>query len=191
MKKKLKKFENYALSWKFLKESRWYVVFSVFVFALFFLIGFVFPVFFRQEIIELLKGLAELFVGKGLLETIILIFLNNLQASFLAIVLGIVFGIFPLIILIVNGYILGFVSREAANVKGLSVLWRLIPHGIFELPAVMFSVGLGIKIGTSVLSKKRETKTEFREALRFFLFIVIPLLLIAAIIEGILISLVG
>ena len=68
-------------------------------------------------------------------------------------------------------------------IEGISALWRLFPHGIFELPAVIFSIGIGIKIGVDLLivkkKKKEKLKTNYIEGLRFFLFVVIPLLLLA------------
>ena len=66
----------------------------------------------------------------------------------------------------------------------------LVPHGIFELPAILFSIGIGFKIGIDLFSRKKgNLKYNLREALRFFIYIILPLLIIAAIIEGALISL--
>ncbi|MCR4284623.1 MAG: stage II sporulation protein M [archaeon] len=181
--------KNYSLCWKFLKETKKYILFAIILFAFFFIVGFLFPIFFREQIINLLIELADIFFGKTLIEGIIAIFFNNLQASFFAIIFGIGFGIIPLIIAVTNGYLLGFVSREASNIEGPLILWRILPHGIFELPAVMFSIGIGLRLGVSLFSKERKTKKEFKEAIRFFIFVIIPLLLIASIIEGCLIFL--
>tara|TARA_Y100000034_G_C6716675_1_gene316852 strand:- start:368 stop:697 length:330 start_codon:yes stop_codon:yes gene_type:complete len=103
--------------------------------------------------------------------------------------LGIFLGIFSFLILIVNGYVLGFVASKSVAVEGILVLWRLLPHGIFEIPAVMISAGLGLKLGAYlfVKHKKGDFKQWLLNSLRVFLFIVVPLLIIAAIIEGILI----
>jgi len=180
---------NYTKSWEFLKEGRKYILFAVIIFLLFAIIGFVFPIFFREQVLALLEGLMGVFEGKGVYETIGLIFLNNVQASFLGVVLGIVFGVFPIMTAVVNGYILGFVANAAVGEAGIGVLWRLLPHGIFELPAIMVSIGLGLKIGFELF--KGRLKENFVESLRVFLFIVIPLLVIAAVIEGLLVVLVG
>jgi stage II sporulation protein M len=102
-------------------------------------------------------------------------------------VLGVLLGIFPFLTAISNGYLLGFASKITAESQGLLVLWRLIPHGIFELPAIIISTGIGIKLGISVLKNWNKFKFEFTEALRFFVFVLLPLFLIAAIIEGLLI----
>jgi stage II sporulation protein M len=181
--------DNYSKCWKFLIECRWYNVFVTGIFSLLFLIGFTFPVFFRAEIIIFVEELIELVEGKGLIETFFFIFFNNLKATFFSIILGVSFGILPFFIAFSNGYLIGFVSREVAMIEGISVLWRLFPHGIFELPAVIFSIGIGIKIGVDLLivkkKRKEKLKTNYIEGLRFFLFVVIPLLLLAGIIEAV------
>jgi stage II sporulation protein M len=184
---------HYSACWDFFKESRWHIVFALGVFALMFIIGFAYPVFFRAEIFSFIEELITMLEGKSTIELIGFIFFNNLKASFMAIVLGIVVGIFPLVTSVVNGYLLGFVSREAASVGGISVLWQLAPHGIFELPAIIFSIGIGLKIGADMFSGAvgKKLKHNFREGFRFFVFVVLPLLFVAGIIEGLLIGLLG
>lgn len=181
--------KSYKDSFKFLREARWYIVFALGVFSLFFIIGFLFPIFFNDIITKFLTELEDFFIDKNLFETIFLIFFNNLRAGFFAMILGIGFGIIPLVILIVNGYLVGFVSRGATESENIFVLLKLLPHGIFELPGFLFSVGIGLKIGLSFFDKKNSFKKEIKKSLIFFLFIVIPLLIIAAIIEGLLIVL--
>ena len=104
-------------------------------------------------------------------------------------ILGIFFGIFPLWFTLQNGYVLGFVSSISVGEAGIGSLWRIIPHGIFELPAIFISLGLGIKLGSFVFYKDSRKKfNEFlKNSLRVFIFIVIPLLVLAGIIEGFLI----
>jgi stage II sporulation protein M len=160
---------------------------------MFFIIGFGLPIFFREQIFTIMKELLIQFEGLGVFETIAMIFLNNIQASFFAIVLGAGIGLFPLFASISNGYLLGFVARLAVEEGGILVLWRLVPHGIFELPAIILSIGIGIKLGMNVLLARgwKKFKEDFHEAMRFFLFVIFPLILIAGIIEGILVALVG
>src|SRR3989344_2332310 len=104
-----------------------------------------------------------------------------------------IFGILPLLSIIANGYLVGFVSSMAVQEAGFNSLWRLFPHGIFELPAVFISFGLGIKFGTFIFKKNK--KDAFKEylinCLRVFIFVIIPLLIIAAIIESSLIIFLG
>lgn len=186
--------ENYSKCWKFGKECEWFFVFAFGLFSLMFLIGFAFPVFFREEIFMMLKELVLSLEGFTTMELSSFIFLNNLQASFFAMVFGILLGIFPVMAVVVNGYLLGFVAREAVMVDGIFVMWKILPHGIFELPAVLFSMGIGMKIGASVVglwSEEGMVGYNFREGLRFFVFVVFPLLVVAGIIEGVLIGISG
>ena len=119
------------------------------------------------------------------------ILLNNIQSSFFGMIYGILFGIFPIMASLVNGYLLGFVASEAVQSNGVSVLWRLFPHGIFELPALFISLGLGIKLGSFVFGKNKlkTLKIYFIKSIKTFLLVVVPLLILAAIIEGSLIFL--
>ena len=62
------------------------------------------------------------------------------------------------------------------------------------MPAIIFSIGIGFKIGVSVFGGQgvgEGLRYNFREGLRFFVFVVFPLLVVAGIIEGILIGVVG
>ena len=75
-------------------------------------------------------------------------------------------------------------------------MWKILPHGVFELPAIIFSIGIGLKLGWSVVGGRwsaRKGKGSvgyvFLEGVRFFVFVVFPLLVVAAIIEGLLIGL--
>lgn len=181
--------KNYKESWNFFKKFKIYILASVCIFVFFSLIGFIFPIFFREEIFEFLKQILLKFEGLNLYETVFYIFLNNFKASFFAVILGIALGIFPLVVAIINGYVLGFVSRNVVSEEGFLILWRILPHGIFELPAVLMSIGIGLKIGADVLIKKyrKNLKKDFFSAFKFFIFVIIPLLIIAAVIEGFLV----
>ncbi len=187
--------ENYKLSWAYIKESKDFIYIIIGIFFAFALFGFLVPppAELEEAIMNFLKELLEQTKDFNQLQMIKFIFLNNLKSSFFGLILGVLFGIFPVISSLINGYILGFVALKTVSSEGFLVLWRLLPHGIFELPAVFISLGMGLKLGTFVFQKK---KTEcfgdyFWNSFRVFLFVVIPLLVIAAIIEGILIFLFG
>ncbi len=182
---------NYKKCWGYLLDTKTFILVTLTIFCLFILIGFTLPYFFTEEIMTFMKELLERFAGLNVYETITAIFFNNLKSSFMAMILGIGFGIVPIFVTITNGYLLGFVARLSVEHAGLSVLWRLVPHGIFELPAIIISTGIGLKLGVSIISKKRRKKMnkEIKESIRFFISVIFPLLVIAAIIEGILIFL--
>jgi stage II sporulation protein M len=80
--------------------------------------------------------------------------------------------------------------KHAVNLNGFTVVWRLFPHGIFELPAIIISLGLGFKLGVEIFTKRQIAKN-LREIFKIIFLIIVPLLFIAAIIEGSLIFLIG
>jgi len=187
--------KEYKQSWKYIKESKNFIYISMGVFFAFFILAFfVSPsenilnyIFtFIQELLEKTQGMSAT-------ELINFIFINNLKSSFFGMIFGVALGVFPILALIVNGYLLGFVSSLTTTEYGVLSLWRILPHGIFELPAIFISLGLGLKLGSFVFQKKKQES--FRDfllnSLRVFLFIVIPLLIIAGIIEGTLIFFLG
>ena len=195
MKKDFNLKEEYKQSWNYLKESKNFIYIIIAVFFVFVLIGFFIPapdslveqiLKFIEELIEQTQGMSQ----GGLIK---FIFLNNLQSSFYGMMLGILLGIFPILAAIANGYLLGFVSSMSVENGGFLVLWRLLPHGIFELPAIFISLGLGLKFGTFIFQKRKLEifKEYFFNSLRVFFLIILPLLIIAGIIEGSLIFLVG
>lgn len=189
-KKKLK--ENYSLSLDYIKTSKNYIYASIIIFAVFTLIGYFTPI--PQNIESLLQQFIEELIlktqGMNFSEISLFIFWNNIQSSFMGLVYGIVLGIFPVIAAIANGYLLGYVASESVSIGGIFILWRILPHGIFELPALFISLGLGIKFGTFIFNKEKiETLRDyFWNSIRVFVLIIIPLLVVAAIIEGALIT---
>jgi stage II sporulation protein M len=194
--KKKKRFiflEEFKQSFAYVKESKKFIYAIAGIFFLFVLIGYFIPA--PQEIyskiMEMIKQIMEQTKGMNQLELIKFIILNNSRSTFFGILLGTALGIFPLIISIANGYVLGFVALLSVNEGGILTLWKIFPHGIFELPAVFISLGLGLKLGTFIFhaDKAKFFKEHFIKSLKVFFLIVIPLLIIAGIIEGTLIAL--
>jgi len=187
--------KEYKQSWKYIKESKNFIYISIGIFFAFFILAFfVSP---TEEILNyiftFIQELLEKTQGMSATELISFIFINNLKSSFFGMVFGIALGVFPILALIANGYLLGFVSSLTVVEYGILSLWRILPYGIFELPAIFISLGIGLKLGSFVFQKKKQKS--FRDfllnSLRVFLFIVVPLLIIAGIIEGTLIYLLG
>ena len=185
--------EEYKLSFDYLRESKNFIYFSIGLFLVFSLIGFFVPVpeSIKVKILEMIQELLQQTEGLGWGGLISFIFSNNIQSSFFSMVFGVFLGILPILSAMFNGYLLGFVLAMVIKTEGIFSFWRLLPHGIFELPAIFISFGLGIKFGTFIFWKKRVEKFQeyFWNSLRVFLFVILPLLILAAIIEGTLIFL--
>jgi len=186
--------KHYSLSWQYIKESRNYVLFALFLFLFFIIVALFYQ---PPEVVKIIKEFVEKILketsGLNWWQLSIYILNNNLGNSFMIMLLGVFFGIFPVFTAVANGYVLGFIAEKSVQTEGLSVLLRLFPHGIFELPAVIFAIALGIKLGMFwfAQNRKKEFLRRLEQSLRVFLFVILPLLIIAAIIEGILINAIG
>lgn len=187
--------KNYSYSWNYIKDSRKFIYAIIWIFVLFVILGAFVPVpaSITLEINAFIKQLLGQTEGLSWFGLIKFIFFNNIQTSFSGMIFGFFLGIYSVATTLINGYVVGFVALLAVKEEGLTVLWRLFPHGIFELPALFISLGLGLKFGTFIFQKNK--MKSFQEylinSLRVFVFVIIPLLLIAAIIEGTLIFFVG
>ena len=117
----------------------------------------------------------------------IVIFLNNAFTCFLNIITGPLIGIFPLFSAMINGGLLGWVVQE----EGFAVFGAIAPHGMFELPAYVLSVAIGLRAAREVLKRRegRRLKMTLGVGLRVYLTLIVPLLIIAAFIESALIIL--
>ena len=185
--------ENYVKSVEYIKESKNFICSVLIIFFLFVLIGAFIPIpeVLEQKILKIIEELLKQTENLSAGELIKFIFFNNLQSSFFGLFFGVGLGVFSLITSIVNGYILGFVMLKSVQANGALVLWKLLPHGIFELPALFISLGLGVKLGAFIFKKNKikTLKIYLFESARVFVFVILPLLFIAAIIEGSLIFL--
>jgi stage II sporulation protein M len=243
-KEKINLKQEYAESWDYIKKSKnyfWIIAALIIITAL---IGFFIPApeIISSEILKIINEIIEKTQNMGSLELISFIITNNIQTSFLGMIFGFILGIFPIITAAINGYLIGFVSAMSVGLEGGLSLIKLLPHGIFELPAIILALGLGIKLGdkfveeifrikksylritiiflsiitTSLLAylsylksltltgaiiffvmifaiimifSNKALKLESIKAIRVFVLIIFPLLLIAGIIEGSLILL--
>jgi stage II sporulation protein M len=173
---------------RYLRGSWRHIYIVIVIFFAAGIISFFFPENFTF-LNEILEQLVEDIKGKNTGEMIWYIFQNNVLVSFFAVVLGIGIGIFPVINAIINGTVLGYVLALSVALDGASSVLYLLPHGIFELPAIFIALGLGLRLGMFIFAKDKgkEFKMRFYGSMKVFFMIIVPLLIIAAIIEGILI----
>lgn len=121
------------------------------------------------------------------------IFSNNIRALLLASLLGLFsFGSLALILLLIPMAIVGFFAGEMIPLGSdpLTFLTAFIlPHGIVELPAAIIATAFALRLGASIIAPPpgvtagENLLRALAELLKVFLFVVLPLLLIAAWIE--------
>ena len=187
--------EEYKECWEYLKESKKFIYLVMGIFFVFTMAGFFIPApeYLSEQIMKFIEELLIKTEGLSQFQLIKFIFFNNLKSSFFGMILGILFGVFPVLATIVNGYVLGFVAVLSVSHAGIPSLWRLLPHGIFEFPAIFISLGLGLRLGTFVFKKNewKFLKKNLFKSLKIFVLIIIPLLIVAGVIEGCLIAMTG
>ena len=118
----------------------------------------------------------------------IIIFLKNLLASAMAMLLGLGLGLIPLMVVTSNGFLLGIVGYAAVQKAGFLFLAAgILPHGIIELPVVLVSIAIGFRLGyllaLTLAKEKVDISGETRMAIHFLWRWVAPLLFLAAAIE--------
>ncbi len=140
------------------------------------------------EDLRVLEELSQLLAPFSVL-TAVFIFLKNIQALVISFVLSPVFCLMPVLALTVNGWLIAFVSSAVVSQKSLGfLLGVLLPHGVFELPALIMGEAAALSFGTMAivaLFKKDRRKLllpNLKQNLRY-LMIALALLVPAAIIE--------
>ena len=175
----------------FIREKRKVFYIAAGIFFIFFLLGILFPDFFLDYQRALLGSRGP----DGFLSTFLFILFNNCIIAFTGMITGLLFGVIPLFLLVINGYIIGaIVSNSAQNLEMVDLLVRFLPHGIFEIPAIILSLGFGL-CAYDVIFRARTRKEVFSDIRShlydsFFLFMlkILPLFILAALIETLLIS---
>ena len=117
------------------------------------------------------------------------IMINNISVSFSAVAGGITGGIFTIYILVFNGLLIGSIATLVAENNLAYPFWAFVfPHGALELPAIFFAGGAGLLLGRGILFPGKYLRLE---AIKYYsslaaqlVFGVVPLLMIAGIIEG-------
>ncbi|HLN87978.1 MAG TPA: stage II sporulation protein M [Candidatus Limnocylindrales bacterium] len=177
----------------YLHRLRPYLVASIFLFGIGLVIGLMIVNRFPQMAETFESSLAsfiKVFRGLPKFKLAGAIFVNNTVKTLAMILLGALLGVVPAFFLIVNGAALGMVLSLSGQTRGIWVsLLSVLPHGILELPAVFLGTAIGIMLGTSIARKlfARSTSkigTELGHALKFFCSVIVPLLLVAAIVEA-------
>lgn len=116
------------------------------------------------------------------------LFFNNLQACLMMFLGGASLGIVTVFIITVNGFVIGSVLELVRQQHSLVfVLAAIVPHGIFEIPAFLLSGALGFMLARALWNEWMSGSDAAAEAAalgKTFLFRVVPLVAIAALVEA-------
>lgn len=176
---------QYTAAWSTLHEARYGILMALLAYLASCAGGWFFAEdlgFFHQAA----ASLAGKFEGRQGADFISTLFLHNLVATYIAMCLVTLWGLFPMVNAIANGLILGWIVGTATGPSLVDAAAMLVPHGLFEWPAMMIAWGVGIWRGAGYrFSAANETYVHrWKQANRLFFLIVFPLLLVAAVVEG-------
>ena len=165
------------------------------IFAASFLAGTIAPPSIRRQLIEVVQTVVGNYRGLsgGMLFFNILV--QNVMASIFVIISGVVVGIVPTFAISSNGFGLGVLYRQLAEASGYGkAVLKILPYGVFEIPALLIAASYGLWLGVMVVRRGRGMggtllRTQVEHAFRRYFAIVFPMLIIAAAIETALILL--
>jgi len=119
----------------------------------------------------------------------IVIFATNVSTLLISFIFSPILCLWPIVVLTLNGWLIAFVSVIIVQEKSLGFLLAgLLPHGIFELPALIIGEAAAFSFGTAAMLAllKKERRNLLLPNLKqnsIYLLIALALLLLAAIIE--------
>jgi uncharacterized membrane protein SpoIIM required for sporulation len=122
------------------------------------------------------------------------IFFNNLRVVGIAAVMSLFsFGVLALFLTVVNMGLVGFVITQVVLLgynPWLFVAAFILPHGILEIPAILIGMTFAVRIGAALVSPPKGLDVgqglllTLANFIKILLFLVLPLLLVAAYIEA-------
>jgi stage II sporulation protein M len=165
-----------------------HLLIAIVAFGLFIFLGTRLPPDLATETISVLQDSLNPLESIGVLPLLLFIFLNNAIKCLLAIVMGVFLGLPPLLFLCFNGIAVGLLSSALVPEVGLSVIIAsLAPHGIIEIPILIFTSALGLSIGAETLKfltrQGSMTKIQLFYGLRLYFKWVLIGLLLASLVE--------
>jgi len=172
-----------------------YILILTLIFTASFLAGTIAPSSIRQQMNGVFQVVAGNYQGLagGMLFFNILV--QNVMATIFVIISGVVVGIIPTFAIGSNGFGLGVLYRQAAEVSGYSkAALKILPYGVFEIPALLIAASYGLWLGVMVVRRRRGKestliRSHIEHAFRRYFALVFPLLIVAAAIETALILL--
>ena len=189
--------ENYADSIAFFRQEFGSMVFTAgWAFAGIVVLSFVGSILFPEQADGIVEQFAQMLLQSGMSDesgniVFSALLINNLFAMLMAIAYGLIpFIRLPALTLGVNGATLGLFAGYYVhkNIPLWKYLVGVLPHGIFEVTALVFSAALGLylckTVSTALLKKQKgAVSAAVSRCGQTLLLWIVPLLVVAAVIE--------
>lgn len=124
---------------------------------------------------------------------VLTVWLHNLRAIGLAALAGLfTFGVIGILVMMLPFVVIGYFTTAAAGIgvsPWLFLLGFVVPHGIFEIPAILLAAGAALRMGATLAAPASgRTMSEalieaFADWCRIMFALAIPLFLVAAFLE--------
>ncbi len=171
--------------------KRWLFV-TIFLFGIGLILGLATPTSVTDllsEDVAAFEELADTLAQLPRSSVFTFILIKNVSALLISFALSPIFCLVPVIALTFNGWLIGLVSTTVIQEESLGYLLAgLVPHGIFEVPALIIGEMVALSFGTAVilaLFRKERRKLllpNLKQNLKY-LMVALALFLPAAIIE--------
>lgn len=197
---------------RFLWAIRWYWTAAILIFAVFTAGAWATAALNPRIAGDSLEKIVETFDAKGIYESepdignagfdgeagaqvkinVFRLIMSNLMAMGYSMVLGFLpFVCLPALTLAMNAAIIGLMggAMQLGGMKTWVFLASLAPHGIFELPSLFISCGLGLYLSVGLgrkifrSRKAKSGKALLGETMRLFVLAVVPLTVLAGVTE--------
>ena len=123
-------------------DAKKFILFSFFVFHLGIILGYYYlstQKFIGDHLVELFDKT----YSSSYLIFVFRILAHNVTVAYLSMRLGILLGLFPAISVIVAGIYIGWLFANITCVHWTKLFLMIVPHGVFELPAMFIAWGIG------------------------------------------------
>jgi stage II sporulation protein M len=166
-----------------------YILILTLIFVVAFLAGILAPSSTRQQMTDAFQVVADNYRGLEGGKLFFTILLHNVMATIFLLISGIIVGIIPTLAIGANGFVLGVVYRQTAEIIGYSkAAMMVLPHGVIEIPALLIAASYGLWLGVMIVRRmqgRESTLLRFHieHAFRRYFAIVFPLLIVAVGIE--------
>jgi stage II sporulation protein M len=180
---------NWILAGMYDRTIKPYMRILALVFVASFLAGTVVPSPIRTQMTEMFQAMAGDYrdLSGGMLFFNILA--QNVMATIFVVIFGLIIGIIPTFAVGSNAFGLGVLYRQTSEVSGYAkAAIKVLPHGVFEIPALLIAASYGLWLGVMVVRRMRgkedtPIKIHMEHAFRRYFAVVFPLLVVAAAIE--------
>lgn len=196
-----KKLDFYREEWKLFRK--WYLRTFLLLSVLFIVLIIISMFYFRfhpeaaQKEIKAIGALFSKMSSYSHFRFLASILIRNLIVCFIILLMGLIpFILFPILPIIKNTYTLAALIHWAGcNYTLLTLTAGILPHGIIEFPVIIYTTCIGVHLSIrrtrnrnvmmaiNLVQKESADALNFSRALKIYALIVVPLLVLAALIE--------